>query len=56
MDADGGEIARYQQLIQLSCTGDRLDEDDDLIELERVEEFVQLAVLLVLIELDVVLL
>ena len=56
VDGHRGEVALLQQLVELDGALHRLDEDDDLVELEGVEELVELAVLLVLGELDVVLL
>lgn len=56
MDSDRWEVALAKQLVQLSSPDSALDEDDNLVELEIVEEFVQLAVLLLLFKLDVVLL
>jgi hypothetical protein len=50
------EVAFAEQLVELSAAQGRSHEDDDLVELERIEEVIQLAVLLALIELDVVLL
>lgn len=56
VDRDGREVAFPKQLVQLRRTQGALDKDDDLVELKLVEKLVQLAVLLVLAELDVVLL
>ena len=56
MDADRGEVALNQEVVQLAGAGDRADEDDDLVELEGVEEVAELPVLSVLGELDKVLL
>lgn len=56
VDCNGREVTLAKQLVKLSGTDGALDEDDDLVELELVQEFVELAVLLTLIELDVVLL
>lgn len=56
MDTDGGEVALLEESVELRGTGDRLDEDTDLVELQVVEEVVELAVLLLLLELEVVLL
>ena len=56
MDGHRGEVALLQQLVELDGALDRLDEDHHLVELERVEQLVELAVLLVLSQLDVVLL
>lgn len=55
VDADGREVALNQQLVQLRCAVDGLHEDDHLVEIQRVEQVRQLAVLLVLRQLDVVL-
>lgn len=56
VDSDTGEVALAQQLVQLVSTQGALDEDNDLVELQVIKKLVQLAVLLVLAELDVVLL
>lgn len=56
MNSDAGEVALAEQLVQLVGTLSALNEDDDLVELKVVKEVVQLAVLLLLAELDVVLL
>ena len=56
MDADTREVARDEKLVKFNGTRHRLDEDDDLVELERIEKLVELAVLLVLVELHEVLL
>ena len=56
MDCGAREVALAKELVKLGASKCRLDEDDDLIELKAVEKVVELAVLLALIELDVVLL
>ena len=56
MDGHRWEVALLQKLVELDGALHRLDEDYHLIELEGVEQLVQLAVLLILGELDVVLL
>ena len=56
MDADRGEVALDQKVVELAGAGDGADEDDDLVELEGVEEVAELPVLSVLGELDKVLL
>lgn len=56
VNCDTGEVALAQQLIQLVGTLGALDKDDDLVEFEVVQKLIQLAVLLLLVELDVVLL
>ena len=56
VDADGREAALLEELVEKLGALHLRYEDDDLVELERVEEVVQLAVLLVLLQLDVVLL
>lgn len=56
MYSNGREVALAQQLVQLSGTERRLDEDDDLIILELIEEVIELAILLSLSKLEVVLL
>ena len=53
---DRWEVALAEELVQLGGAHCRLDEDDDLVELEVVQELVELTVLLALAELDVVLL
>lgn len=56
VDRRAGKVALAQELIKLCAAQRRTNEDDDLIELERVQQIVELAVLLALIELDKVLL
>lgn len=56
IDDGGREIALAQQLVQLLGTTYTVDEYDDLIELERIQQIVQLTVLSRLGQLDVVLL
>lgn len=56
MDADGGEVAVLEQPIELVRSRYPGHEDHYLVELEGVEEVVQLAVLLLLVEADEVLL
>lgn len=56
VDSDTGEVALAQELVELVGTLGALNEDDDLVELQVVQQVVQLAVLLLLAELDVVLL
>lgn len=56
MDAGRGEVALVEDLVELRRPLDRVHEDDDLVELERVQQVHQLSVLLLLLELDVVLL
>ena len=56
MDADRGEVALDQKVVELAGAGDGADEDDDLVELEGIEEVAELPVLSVLGELDKVLL
>ena len=48
VDGHRGEVALLQQLVELDGALHALDEDDHLVELERVEQLVELAVLLVL--------
>lgn len=56
MDRDGGEIAFAQKLVELGSTKRALDKDDDLVELELIQQLIKLAVLLTLLERDIVLL
>lgn len=56
MDADRGEVALLEKGVELGGARDRLDEDAHLVELKRVEQVVELAVLLALLELEEVLL
>ena len=56
MDGDRREVTLAQKLVELGGTESALDEDDDLVELELVEKLVKLAVLLTLLERNVVLL
>jgi len=53
---DGGEVTLAQQLVELGGAESALHKDDDLVELQLVEQLVELAVLLALLEGDVVLL
>merc|ERR1719231_2246810 len=53
---DGGEAALAKELVELDRTLHRPDKDDDLVELERVKQVAELAILLSLRQLDVVLL
>lgn len=56
VDADRGEVALLEEGVELGRASDRLDEDAHLVKLERVEQVVELAVLLLLLELEEVLL
>mmetsp|Transcript_23196 Transcript_23196/g.59619 ORF Transcript_23196/g.59619 Transcript_23196/m.59619 type:complete len:325 (+) Transcript_23196:629-1603(+) len=56
VDGDRGEVALGEELVELDGALDRLDEDHHLVELERIKQVVELAVLLLLAQLDVVLL
>lgn len=56
MNANTGKVAAVQQLVQFVRTGNRFDEDDDLVELELIQEVVKLAVLCHFFQIDVVLL
>lgn len=56
VDGNGREVALAEELVELGGSESALHEDDDLVELERVEQVVQLPVLLAFGELDVVLL
>ena len=56
VNADRRKVALHQKLVQFGCSRDRLDKDTDLVEFERVQQVVQLAVLFALLQLDVVLL
>ena len=56
VDCNTGEVALAQELVKLSRTQSALDEDDDLVELQAVQQLVEFAVLLRLVELDAVLL
>jgi hypothetical protein len=51
-----GKVALSQQLVELSGALSGFDEDDDLVELKRIEKVVELSVLFRLFELDGVLL
>ena len=55
MDAHGREIALLEQPIQLVRAGHLGHKDDDLVEVQRVEEIVELAILLGFLQFDVVL-
>lgn len=56
VDSDGREVALAQELVKLRSTQGALDEDDDLVELELIEQLVELAVLLALLQRNAVLL
>ena len=56
MDHNGGEVALVQQLVECGCALNALHEDHHLIELQRIQQVGQLAVLLSLLQLDKVLL
>lgn len=56
MDSNGREVALAQKLVEFGGSECALDEDDDLVELEFIEQFIEFAVLLLLVEFDVVLL
>ena len=55
VNADGWEVALVQQPVQLCCSCNVLDKDDHLVEVQRVQQVCQLAVLLLLVQHDVVL-
>jgi hypothetical protein len=56
VDALGGTGVRVEDLGKFGSVGNRLDEDDDLVELKSVDQVDQLLGLLVRFELNVVLL
>jgi hypothetical protein len=56
VDSNRGEVTLAQELVKLGSAQSAFDEDDDLVELQFVQEFVELAVLLALLEGNVVLL
>ena len=56
MHSNTREIALAKQFVELGGTESALDEDDDLVELKLVQQFIEFAVLFCLAELDVVLL
>lgn len=56
VDADGGKVALYQQLVQLLGSHHRLDKDADLVKLKSIQQVNQLAILFILTQLDIVLL
>lgn len=56
MNADGGEVALDQELVELVGAAHGLDENADLVELESIQQIVELAVLALLVQVDVVLL
>ena len=56
VDANRREIALGEELVELLRTRNGSHEDDNLVEVERIKQVVQLAVLLCLLELDIVLL
>lgn len=55
VDAYWGEIAFYQQLVQLRSSAHALHKYDNLIEVQRIKKVIQLAVFLHLVQFDVVL-
>ncbi len=55
MDTDGRKVALHQQFIQLCSTAHTLHKDDNLIEVERIQQVIELPILLHLTQLDVVL-
>ncbi len=56
MNRNTWEVAFAKQFVQLRSSQSALDEDDDLIEFECIQQFVELPVLLCLAELDIILL
>jgi hypothetical protein len=56
MDADGGEVALTKEAGQLFSSLARANEDDQLVEFDRVHEFDETSVLLFFLNFDVVLL
>jgi hypothetical protein len=56
MDRNARETAFAEELIELRAARSALDENNDLVELELVEEFIELSVLLSFAKTDVVLL
>ena len=56
MDSNGREVALAEELVELGGAQGALDKDDDLVELELVKEFVQLAILLSLFKRNEILL
>lgn len=56
VDSNGWEVTSTQQLVQFVSSQGRLDEDNNLVELQGVQQVGQLLVLFFLVQLDVVLL
>ena len=56
VDRSAGEVTLAEELVELGATLSRSHKDDDLVELKRVKEVVELSVLLTLLQLHVVLL
>lgn len=56
VDIDGGEVLLLQECRERDAPLHGFDEDNDLVEFERVEQVEELSVLFVLLDLDVVLL
>src|SRR3569833_214315 len=56
MNRDGREVALPEERVEFGCTQRALNKDDVLIELQLVQKFVELTILLLLLERDVVLL
>merc|ERR1719327_1056207 len=56
VDAPRREVALREQAVQLRRPRDLRDENHDLVEVQGIEQVIELAVLLGLLELDVVLL
>lgn len=51
--SNGREVTLAQQFVEFSCTKCALDEDDDLVEWYKVQDLVELPVLLLLVKLDI---
>lgn len=56
VDGDGWEVVLIQQLVESLASLNALDEDNDLIEVEAIQQREQLAILLLVKQVDVVLL
>lgn len=56
VNANGREVALNKQLVELLCAANTLHKDNDLVEIQRVKQINELAVLARLLELNVILL
>jgi hypothetical protein len=55
MDGGTGEVALIEETVEFSGSGDTLDKNDHLVEIQGVKEVVEFTILLVFVEHDVML-